>query len=255
MLPFEVAGGDVVKHRIQTGVKGDEGHGDPAGDEDLVGGGATLDDIHSSEKVQQIHNMVGQEAEQRDGQDGVDDPHRPLGCFGLDQGDSPRSQWVTHQDDERGQQRAEDETEHGVCPQARVPLVFGKVLKACSSSVLDKADRCYICLSLFKDQSVGSLPNCRHFFCFECILQWSQTANTCPVDRTSFDFIHQRQRPGGAIQNKIKVQSKKEETEVEEPTGGAVHCDECGRSDRRRQMLVCIHCDSGCEATPTPIIE
>ncbi|XP_016891270.1 PHD and RING finger domain-containing protein 1-like isoform X2 [Cynoglossus semilaevis] len=115
----------------------------------------------------------------------------------------------------------------------------------CSSSVLDKADRCYICLSLFKDQSVGSLPNCRHFFCFECILQWSQTANTCPVDRTSFDFIHQRQRPGGAIQNKIKVQSKKEETEVEEPTGGAVHCDECGRSDRRRQMLVCIHCDSG----------
>lgn len=134
MLPFEVAGGDVVKHRIQTGVKGDEGHGDPAGDEDLVGGGATLDDIHSSEKVQQIHNMVGQEAEQRDGQDGVDDPHRPLGCFGLDQGDSPRSQWVTHQDDERGQQRAEDETEHGVCPQARVPLVFGKVLKAAVAS-------------------------------------------------------------------------------------------------------------------------
>lgn len=134
VLPFEVAGGDVVKHRIQAGVKGDEGHGDPAGDEDLVGGGATLDDIHSSEKVQQIHNMVGQEAEQRDGQDGVDDPHRPLGCFGLDQGDSPRSQWVTHQDDERGQQRAEDETEHGVCPQARVPLVFGKVLKAAVAS-------------------------------------------------------------------------------------------------------------------------
>lgn len=111
---------------------------------------------------------------------------------------------------------------------------------------INTAEKCYICLSHFEKQSVASLENCQHEFCFDCILQWSQTSNTCPVDRISFSFIHQRRCPGGAIQKKIKVETpiKNDEDEEEEATG-AVFCEECGRSDRRHRLLVCTQCDSG----------
>ncbi|XP_022619132.1 PHD and RING finger domain-containing protein 1-like isoform X2 [Seriola dumerili] len=113
------------------------------------------------------------------------------------------------------------------------------------STALNTADKCYICLSHFEQQTVASLQNCQHVFCLECILQWSQTANTCPVDRISFAFIHQRQCPGGAIQKKIKVRTQKKDANDEEEASDAVICEECGRSDRRHRLLVCIHCDSG----------
>lgn len=106
-------------------------------------------------------------------------------------------------------------------------------------------EKCYICLGPFEDQSVGSLEKCQHEFCLECIVQWSKTANTCPVDRTTFTVIHQRRRIGGAIQKKIKVTSPKRPEEEEEYLGLAVICENCGRSDRRNRLLVCSQCDSG----------
>ncbi|XP_054465858.1 PHD and RING finger domain-containing protein 1-like [Anoplopoma fimbria] len=109
------------------------------------------------------------------------------------------------------------------------------------------ADKCYICLSPFEKQMIASLENCQHVFCLDCLLQWSQTANTCPVDRIRFAFINQRRCPGGAIQKKIKVRSKKREDNDgdEEEGSNSVICEECGRSDRPHRLLVCIHCDSG----------
>ncbi|XP_044066740.1 PHD and RING finger domain-containing protein 1-like isoform X2 [Siniperca chuatsi] len=106
------------------------------------------------------------------------------------------------------------------------------------------SNKCYICLSPFEKQAVASLENCQHVFCLECILQWSQTANTCPVDRSSFAFIHQRRCTGGDIQKKIKVKTQKKDDDEEEGSN-AVVCEECGRSNRRHQLLVCIQCDSG----------
>ncbi|KAG7520070.1 PHD and RING finger domain-containing protein 1-like [Solea senegalensis] len=110
---------------------------------------------------------------------------------------------------------------------------------------MDTADKCHICLSDFEQQTVGSLEKCQHVFCLDCILQWSQTANTCPVDRISFAAIHQRQCRGGDIQAEIKVKPVKRDSDDEEQASDAVICEECGRSDRRQQLLVCIHCDSG----------
>ncbi|KAM7411293.1 hypothetical protein PAMA_021333 [Pampus argenteus] len=108
---------------------------------------------------------------------------------------------------------------------------------AVSDATLD-VDKCHICLSLFTEQTVASLNTCQHVFCLECILQWSQTANT----QISFAFIH----PGGDIQKKIKVRThKKDDDDDEEQRSHAVICEECGRSDRRHRLLVCIHCDSG----------
>uniref|UniRef100_A0A3Q0S9W1 RING-type domain-containing protein n=1 Tax=Amphilophus citrinellus TaxID=61819 RepID=A0A3Q0S9W1_AMPCI len=93
--------------------------------------------------------------------------------------------------------------------------------------------KCCICLNPFDKQTVGSLENCQHVFCLECILQWSQTANTCPVDRISFAFIHQRPSPGVPV--------------CAEESSAAVICEECGRGDRRHRLLVCVLCDSGYE--------
>ncbi|XP_071333394.1 PHD and RING finger domain-containing protein 1-like isoform X2 [Trachinotus anak] len=103
---------------------------------------------------------------------------------------------------------------------------------------LNPADKCHICLSGFEQQTVGSLQDCQHVFCLECILQWSQTANTCPVDRISFSFIHQRRCPGGCIQKKIKVETQKRDADDEEEVSNAVICEECGRSDRRHRLLL-----------------
>ncbi|KAM9343664.1 PHD and RING finger domain-containing protein 1-like isoform 2-T2 [Pholidichthys leucotaenia] len=112
---------------------------------------------------------------------------------------------------------------------------------------MSDSDKCFICLSAFEKQTVASLENCQHVFCLECILQWSQTANTCPVDRISFGYIHQRRCPGGDIQKKIKVKTPKKSDDGDEVEGNstAVFCEECGRRDRTYRMLVCSFCDSG----------
>ncbi|XP_023117206.1 PHD and RING finger domain-containing protein 1-like [Amphiprion ocellaris] len=93
----------------------------------------------------------------------------------------------------------------------------------------------------------GSLDNCQHVFCLECIQRWSQTANTFPVDRISFAFIYQRQCPGGDVQKEIKISSRKQEDdeEEEEEESNTVVCEECGCSNQEHQMLVCSCCDSG----------
>ncbi|XP_056279290.1 PHD and RING finger domain-containing protein 1-like [Pseudoliparis swirei] len=117
-----------------------------------------------------------------------------------------------------------------------------------NAAVGEGADKCYICLSPFEKQIIASLENCQHVFCIDYILQWSQTSNTCPVDRVRFAFILQRRHPGGAIQKKIKVRTAKvedEEYDEEEEGSNRVMCEECGRSDRRHRLLMCIHCDSG----------
>ncbi|XP_020507012.2 PHD and RING finger domain-containing protein 1-like isoform X1 [Labrus bergylta] len=114
-----------------------------------------------------------------------------------------------------------------------------------AEDLMVESDKCYICLNPFEKRAVGSLQSCQHVFCLECILQWSQTANTCPVDRISFAFIHQRRCPGGDILKKIKVRTRDNVDDEEEEGSSAVICERCGRSDGRHRLLVCTHCDSG----------
>lgn len=73
--------------------------------------------------------MVWQEAEQCDGQDGVDDPHSLLSCFGADHGNAFGCQRVAHQDDNRGHQGAKNQTDYTVSPQSVVPLSGSEVFK------------------------------------------------------------------------------------------------------------------------------
>lgn len=129
-LPLAVAGGDVVKHGVQACVEDDQRHGDPPGAVDDAGRRAALDDLHVSEEVQQVHHVVGQEAEQHYRQDGVNDPHGFLRRSSLDPGNAPGGQRVAHQDDQGGQQGAKGQAQEAVRPQTRVPLRLGEILEA-----------------------------------------------------------------------------------------------------------------------------
>lgn len=73
----------------------------------------------------------------------------------------------------------------------------------------DDAQKCPICLDLFRDQEVGTPNSCEHTFCAVCIERWSQNANTCPIDRTPFDQVQIRsQLNDGVFLRDIAVQPR-----------------------------------------------
>ncbi|XP_061465984.1 PHD and RING finger domain-containing protein 1 isoform X2 [Rhineura floridana] len=111
------------------------------------------------------------------------------------------------------------------------------------SSSDEDAEKCPICLNTFRDQAVGTPENCAHYFCLDCIVEWSKNANSCPVDRIIFKSICVRVRLGGEILKKIPVENTKpQEDELEDdPT----FCEVCGRSDREDRLLLCDGCDAG----------
>ena len=54
---------------------------------------------------------------------------------------------------------------------------------------------CGICLHAI--QVRGKLPKCDHFFCHECIIQWSRVVNTCPLCKVRFnEVVRVEVRPG-----------------------------------------------------------
>ncbi|XP_036076242.1 PHD and RING finger domain-containing protein 1 isoform X5 [Rousettus aegyptiacus] len=108
----------------------------------------------------------------------------------------------------------------------------------------DDSESCPICLNTFRGQVVGTPQSCAHYFCLDCIVEWSKNANSCPVDRTVFKCICIRACYGGKILKKIPVQSARaaeDEDEDEDPT----FCEVCGHSDREDRLLLCDGCDAG----------
>lgn len=43
-----------------------------------------------------------------------------------------------------------------------------------NSSSDEDAENCPICLNTFRDQAVGTPENCAHYFCLDCIVEWSK---------------------------------------------------------------------------------
>ncbi|NXC03043.1 PHRF1 protein, partial [Orthonyx spaldingii] len=116
-------------------------------------------------------------------------------------------------------------------------------LNGASISSDEDGENCPICLNTFRDQAVGTPENCSHYFCLDCIVEWSKNANSCPVDRILFNYINIRARFGGKILKKIPVENTKAQgTDGEDdPT----FCEVCGRSDREDRLLLCDGCDAG----------
>ncbi|XP_010122121.1 PREDICTED: PHD and RING finger domain-containing protein 1 [Chlamydotis macqueenii] len=107
----------------------------------------------------------------------------------------------------------------------------------------EEGENCPICLNTFRDQAVGTPENCSHYFCLDCIVEWSKNANSCPVDRILFKHISIRARFGGKILEKIPVENTK--TQGNDGEDDPTFCEVCGRSDREDRLLLCDGCDAG----------
>uniref|UniRef100_A0A8D0FSK3 PHD and ring finger domains 1 n=1 Tax=Strix occidentalis caurina TaxID=311401 RepID=A0A8D0FSK3_STROC len=107
----------------------------------------------------------------------------------------------------------------------------------------EDGENCPICLNTFRDQAVGTPENCSHYFCLDCIVEWSKNANSCPVDRILFNYISIRARFGGKILKKIPVENTK--TQGNDGEDDPTFCEVCGRSDREDRLLLCDGCDAG----------
>ncbi|NXO63298.1 PHRF1 protein, partial [Phainopepla nitens] len=116
-------------------------------------------------------------------------------------------------------------------------------LNGVSISSDEEGENCPICLNTFRDQAVGTPENCSHYFCLDCIVEWSKNANSCPVDRILFNYINIRARCGGKILKKIPVENTK--TQGTDGEDDPTFCEVCGRSDREDRLLLCDGCDAG----------
>lgn len=112
----------------------------------------------------------------------------------------------------------------------------------------EDSETCPICLNSFHSQPVATPESCDHYFCLDCILEWSKNANSCPVDRKVFNSIYLRTSLGGKVQKKITVQKPAKEGEEEQVDLGQLEetsCEVCGGNDREDRLLLCDGCDAG----------
>ncbi|XP_021456146.2 PHD and RING finger domain-containing protein 1 isoform X1 [Oncorhynchus mykiss] len=111
----------------------------------------------------------------------------------------------------------------------------------------EDTEKCPICLNSFHSQPVATPESCKHYFCLDCILEWSKNANSCPVDRIVFNNIYLRKCYGGKVQKMITVQKpvKEGQEEVIDLELEQTSCEVCGGSDREDRLLLCDGCDAG----------
>uniref|UniRef100_A0A3B5A7S2 PHD and ring finger domains 1 n=1 Tax=Stegastes partitus TaxID=144197 RepID=A0A3B5A7S2_9TELE len=111
----------------------------------------------------------------------------------------------------------------------------------------EDSDKCPICLNSFTSQPVATPENCEHYFCFDCILEWAKNANSCPVDRISFNSVYLRKCFGGKVKKMITVQKpvKEGQEETVDVDLEQTNCEVCGGSDREDRLLLCDGCDAG----------
>ncbi|XP_018108008.1 protein SCAF11 isoform X2 [Xenopus laevis] len=65
-------------------------------------------------------------------------------------------------------------------------------------------EQCPICLN-FMRKDVAFPENCYHAFCFTCILKWSETSTSCPVDRKPFQAVMKIDKVVGCTKIPVKM--------------------------------------------------
>ncbi|XP_072257550.1 protein SCAF11 isoform X2 [Pyxicephalus adspersus] len=76
-----------------------------------------------------------------------------------------------------------------------------------STVSLSSSERCPICLNSLSLE-VGFPEDCCHAFCIACILKWSETSTSCPVDRKQFQTVYKIDPVGGCT--KIHVMARRQ---------------------------------------------
>ncbi|XP_032077191.1 PHD and RING finger domain-containing protein 1 isoform X2 [Thamnophis elegans] len=195
-------------------------------------------------KVKRTNALLFSDAESSDGNTGDSDDTGSEDEGDTDEdGDEENEESEDEDLEDTEEEEAEDDMEMtSEQPEYSIktkPELNGEI----NSSTDEDAENCPICLNTFRDQAVGTPENCAHYFCLDCIVEWSKNANSCPVDRIIFKSICVRVRFDGEILKKIPVENTKsqEDSLEEDPT----FCEVCGRSDREDRLLLCDGCDAG----------
>ncbi|ELR20850.1 zinc finger, C3HC4 type (RING finger) domain containing protein [Acanthamoeba castellanii str. Neff] len=80
---------------------------------------------------------------------------------------------------------------------------------------VEEASVCAICLDKAGNQGpqgTGELNGCSHIFCYSCILEWSNVANSCPLCKQKFTRVTQSQ---GSVQRVVRVQEREQQHEYD----------------------------------------
>ncbi|KAB0365008.1 hypothetical protein FD754_009164 [Muntiacus muntjak] len=106
----------------------------------------------------------------------------------------------------------------------------------------DDSESCPICLNAFREQAVGTPENCTHYFCLDCIVEWSKRTPCSPLSSFFLRACCAEMVRKSRSCPQIPVESAQlGEDEDEDPT----FCEVCGRSDREDRLLLCDGCDAG----------
>jgi len=60
---------------------------------------------------------------------------------------------------------------------------------------MSEPEECAICLDSIRVQ--GIIDSCKHDFCYDCILKWSSSSNTCPLCKKRFHSVTKKEVPVG----------------------------------------------------------
>ncbi|CAH1131039.1 unnamed protein product [Ceutorhynchus assimilis] len=173
--------------------------------------------------------------------DESEDSDRPIGVKKPDRlvitSDLEDSQWET-------ESNSDDEIQ-GSCKANASVLAEGAAIDSdCSDG---QSEKCPICLVRFKLQKVGVPENCGHKFCLECILEWSKTVNTCPVDRKEYNAITARSGLNEKVLKTIPVDTPVAQhfDEIIDGFDEQIICIICGSGQNEDRLLLCDGCDLG----------
>ncbi|KAM6960513.1 uncharacterized protein phrf1 [Aplochiton taeniatus] len=148
-------------------------------------------------------------------------------------------------DDDEEEEEEEEEEDSGKVPGG---AAGGTSADLTGLSSDEDSEKCPICLNSFHSQPVATPESCEHYFCLDCILEWSKNANSCPVDRIVFHNIYLRKCYGGKVQKMITVQKPVKEGREEVVVDLELEqtsCEVCGGRDREDRLLLCDGCDAG----------
>ncbi|VUZ53667.1 unnamed protein product [Hymenolepis diminuta] len=63
---------------------------------------------------------------------------------------------------------------------------------------------CSICFDQLR-KPLGIPECCKHVFCFDCLRKWTESHDTCPIDRMQFQMIRKKNAVDGPVIEKLRV--------------------------------------------------
>ncbi|RFU23965.1 hypothetical protein B7463_g12371, partial [Scytalidium lignicola] len=101
-------------------------------------------------------------------------------------------------------------------------------------------------------QPVAMIKPCDHVLHDDCLREWSQKANSCPICRQTFNLVQVLDTVGGTVISEYAVEDKKQVAEFDQNAWVAENLEEeesnpcpiCGASDNEDVLLLCDACDA-----------